>query len=460
MAYTVNMHAEATAWLKDRGGQKAVDAAAATLGPAAHSALGASSAERWLNCPGSARLNASLPPQPDSVYSREGTRAHALVQVCLEKRARVAAKYVSKPVPGLHDDLTPVSEDMAKAVQVYLDTVYALLDANPDAELFVEQKFKLPFLGPDIDGSIPGGTNDCSIYYPKTRFLDVLDYKHGAGKYVEVRGKPQLPYYGLGAQYLLRKERGIQISGVRLTIVQPRCDFADEKVRSVTLTLAELFDWRETFLAGAHECRKPDAPCKAGPWCRGTWCGGALHMACDTFKEAALKGLVEAPKPRGGANGALIPAVEVAPPKPVKLPDPSQMDLEELGARLDQVPLLSAYIKSLTEYAKAQASNGRLPKGYHWARGRGSRVWIKPQSEVLRVLNGMGNGNGSFIETKLVSVAQAETQIGKTPFKKSKEIEALWAKKPGGPVLEPIAKGNEPFSGAIELEPVEIESGE
>jgi hypothetical protein len=45
----------------------------------AHSPLGASSMERWQNCPGSIRLSRGI-PNTESVYAQEGTKAHELAE--------------------------------------------------------------------------------------------------------------------------------------------------------------------------------------------------------------------------------------------------------------------------------------------------------------------------------------------------------------------------------------------
>ena len=106
-----------------------------------HSALGASSSYRWLACPGSVRLSVGL-PTVSSVYAEEGTAAHSLGETCL-KHNRDPRRHVSKliPVNGHEYDVT---EEMAEAVKLYVDTVRAdLAEAGKGAELKVEQQFRL-----------------------------------------------------------------------------------------------------------------------------------------------------------------------------------------------------------------------------------------------------------------------------------------------------------------------------
>ena len=49
-----------------------------------HAILSPSSAERWIHCPPSARINAEA-PRTDTVYTREGTLAHAVAELKARK---------------------------------------------------------------------------------------------------------------------------------------------------------------------------------------------------------------------------------------------------------------------------------------------------------------------------------------------------------------------------------------
>src|SRR5208282_4985514 len=99
-----------------------------------HSPLGASSAERWMKCPGSVRLIQSLqlPETDEPDYRREGTAAHEAAAHCLrlDKDAW--------EVIGDNFFNTPVSVEMADAIQIYLDTVRPL--QTPVAQVFIEYR--------------------------------------------------------------------------------------------------------------------------------------------------------------------------------------------------------------------------------------------------------------------------------------------------------------------------------
>src|SRR5208282_2551090 len=103
-----------------------------------HSPLGASSAERWMKCPGSVRLIQSLhlPETDEPDYRREGTAAHEAIAHCL--RNDLDAWEVVDKV--FYD--TPVSVEMADAIQSYLDTVRPL--QTPMAQVFIEYRISSP----------------------------------------------------------------------------------------------------------------------------------------------------------------------------------------------------------------------------------------------------------------------------------------------------------------------------
>ena len=54
-----------------------------------HAALGASTAHRWMSCPGSVRLAAGIEAAA-STYAEEGAAAHMLAEICLDGRGRCA----------------------------------------------------------------------------------------------------------------------------------------------------------------------------------------------------------------------------------------------------------------------------------------------------------------------------------------------------------------------------------
>lgn len=227
-----------------------------------HSKLGASKAERWLQCPGSVALCDTVPPAPGSKYADEGSAAHWIGEQCLLECVD-AADMIGVTCPDYPD--FPCTAEMASAVQVYVDYCRSLIGGDHTGRhvLYeVEHRFQLT----DIDDLLFGTADFFAFHYVDSWLYDV-DYKHGAGVPVGVYQNAQVMYYALGAVQAMR-EQGHTIEGVTLTIVQPRAPGKDIKTWSPPLkTLAA---YAETLRNGVEATREPDAPLRAGPWCR--WC--------------------------------------------------------------------------------------------------------------------------------------------------------------------------------------------
>lgn len=86
----------------------------------AHALLSASSSERWLECPPSAKLNAAATETP-SEYAAQGTDAHTLC----EYKVKVALGMESKDPT---EDLTYYDEEMEQCADEYatLSSIFAM----------------------------------------------------------------------------------------------------------------------------------------------------------------------------------------------------------------------------------------------------------------------------------------------------------------------------------------------
>ena len=235
-----------------------------------HSKLGASSAYRWFECPGSVALCSKV-KNYSSAAADEGTDAHELGEKCL-KGNKNAKQYIGRTMEKGH----VVDDEMADAVQVYLDTVRE--DYNPKAgdKLLVEHKFHLEKVHEAMFG-----TNDACVYKAKDAKLIVYDYKHGKGKPVEVKNNKQLKYYGLGALM----ENSWPIDVIELVIVQPRCPHTDGPVRRDEIDLIDLLDFSTDLYNAALATEEPDALLAPGSHC--DWCSAAA--ICPKMKELALE---------------------------------------------------------------------------------------------------------------------------------------------------------------------------
>jgi len=358
-----------------------------------HSAIGASSSERWFNCPGSIPLSFGV-EQETSKYAAEGTAAHNLAEMCLNEE-QDASDYIGQTVEGFE-----VTQDMANAVQVYLDTIYKI--AGEESEITVEEKFSLDWIDKELFG-----TNDCCVYDPAMGKLTILDYKHGQGKVVEAEGNTQLLYYALGAA------RGLYVTVIDLVIVQPRADHPKGPVRSWSVTPEELKEYELTLkdrVADVRKARKANDPykyTKAGDHC--TFCPAAGF--CETLRNRAYE----------------VAAVEFTD-TPLELPSPEKMDLNQLSKVLTDATLVETWLKSVRQFAHSEADRGIIIPGFKLVKKRSNRAWISEEDAIREFDPLFGD---SIYNKKLKSPAQVEKIVGK------EEVERLCHKPDTGNTLVP-----------------------
>jgi len=215
-----------------------------TVESPAHYRFSPSAASRWLACPGSL----TLPEVEDegSEYAREGTAAHDLAEQCWLTGLDPSA-FIDGEIEGF-----PVTEEMAEAVQLYMDTV-EMESRHESCEVWTENKIAHSSM------SGFGGTVDCMIWNPSSEVLTIVDFKYGAGVVVEVEKNPQLLCYALLALNTIatQTEGERQSIEVRLIVVQPRCHHEEGPVRSWTPSQEELEDFwtdsRDCDLSAGHQ---------------------------------------------------------------------------------------------------------------------------------------------------------------------------------------------------------------
>lgn len=300
----------------------------------AHSKIGASSADRWFRCPGSVRLSEGL-PNYTSEYAAEGTAAHTLAEQCYTSGMKPET-FIGKKIHVDRFEIE-VTQEMCDAVHVYLDAIAAVKLQGGDAR--AEVRFHLASVHPDLFG-----TGDFVHFSPRTKTLTVLDYKHGAGKPVEVKNNSQLKYYALGALLELK----VGADKVTYGIIQPRCPHPDGPVRTETIDALDLLEFADDLVKAAKATEDPKAALVAGDHCR--WCPAAA--ICPKRKEIATMAAASAFKP--------------APPYDVAL----------LAKTLAEIDGIEAWCKSVREFAYSEAERGESIPGFKLVAKRATRKWL------------------------------------------------------------------------------------
>lgn len=372
----------------------------------AHASLGASSAHRWMACPGSVALEAPLPGR-DTDHSRAGTAAHAVAEKSLVKGVDPSV-WLDTEIEGVL-----VDQEMVDAVTLFVEHVKSILAQHAGARLWVEKQFSLSTLAPPAPMF---GTADIVIYAPGVRTLFVRDLKYGTGHVVEAEGNPQLRYYGLGAALAVQSDltAGLpQIDVVDMGIVQPRAYHPDGPIRRVNILFSELVEWAGDLLTAADRALAPDAPLVAGPHCR--FCKASA--ICPARK----------------AEAQAVAQIEFADPVLPSPPAPASLTVPELVQVLDRADIVEDWIKAIRQHVHDLIERGHEVPGYKLVQKRPTRKWAS-EADTRLWLEDKGYAPEEIEVRELKSPAQIEKLVGKKSFP-----EGLIVKQSSGTTLAPTS---------------------
>lgn len=354
---------------------------------AKHAVLSASSSERWLNCPPSARLCEAYEDK-GSDYAAEGTDAHTLCEYRLKQALGIPAE---DPI----ENLSWYNEEMEECAAGYAAYVVELLETAKqtcsDPVVMIEQR--VDFSRWVQEGF---GTADCILIADGV--LNIVDYKHGKGVEVSAEGNTQLSLYSLGALEIFD---GIyDIDRVCVHIFQPR----KSNVVSSMMDKTDLYQWADTELTEkAQLAYEGQGSFSCGEWCR----------FCKAKAEC---------RERAEANLALAR---------YEFQSPALLDDEEIAAILGKVDALTAWASDVKEYALQQAISGKEWTGWKLVEGRSNRKYTS-EAAVATTVESAGFDP---YERKVLGVTAMQKMLGKTRFE---ELLAPYIEKPQGkPTLVP-----------------------
>lgn len=317
-----------------------------------HALLSASSAKKWLYCTPSALLEDSI-PEEESDYAKEGTLAHGICELKLQKlftdKNMTERTYKSR-MKKLQGEALYQTE-MEGYTEEYADYVSSIAFSFP-ATPFVAVEKRLDYSPWAPEGF---GTGDCIIIYGKD--LHVIDFKYGKGVPVKAEGNPQMALYGLGAY----NEYGMlfDIENIHFHIVQPRIPNNSKW----TTTLKELLDWGNLFV-------KPQAALafKGGGNLRpADYCSGDTVNYCkEGFCRAYGRCRATADK-----NLALIK--DALEPVTGEIRKPPLLSNKEVGQILKKAQFLKDWVGKLESYALNTLVKGEAVPGWKIVEGRSNR---------------------------------------------------------------------------------------
>jgi hypothetical protein len=388
--------------------------------PRAHALLSASSAERWLVCTPSARLE-ELVVDEDSGFAADGTAAHAFAEL----RLRYLLKQITKPeyLAGYEATQTLYAEITKEweltdweAIDVYVQ--YVLDEAKRlDAVVYVEERVSYTKFAKE-----GFGTSDALLVSRKRRIIKSIDLKFGKGVAVSAMNNVQAKLYALGG--LIKHDPSYEFDKVEWAIVQPRLEYIGED----EATVAELVEWAETVVKPAAELawrgegklvptEKGCRFCKVGAACRAR----IQQNVMIARKEFAMT--------TTDADGTI---------KALDLED-FQMTPEEIARILPDIAGWKQFVNALEKYALEIARDkGVAIPGYKVVRGRANRQWAGDK-DIVAELRAEGIADTSIFPpaTDPRSVAQLEKTIGKPLFTKVTTSRSLVVTPLGTPALVP-----------------------
>nr|DAV66444.1 MAG TPA: Protein of unknown function (DUF2800) [Caudoviricetes sp.] len=356
-----------------------------------HALLSASSSDRWLHCPPSARLCEGYEDK-GSDYAAEGTDAHTLCEARLKLKLGMA---VWDPV----EDLSWYNAEMEDCANGYADYVRELLEVAKqtctDPVLLIEQRVN--FSRWVKEGF---GTADCIIIADGV--MNIVDYKHGKGVEVSAEANPQMMLYALGALEIFD---GIyDITEVRMTIYQPR----KSNVSVYAMSKDSLLEWANNDLVPkAKLAYEGKGEFQCGDWCR----------FCKAKAEC---------RERAAAN------LELAK---YEFQEPPLLDDTEIAEILGKVDALASWASDVKEYALRKALCGHEWPGWKLCEGRSVRRYVSEDAVAQAVRDAGYNP----YEEKLLGITAMTAALGKKKFAEIIESRGLIEKPQGKPVLVPVS---------------------
>lgn len=356
-----------------------------------HSVLGASSAYRWMACPGSVKMLQDN-PMPTSPAAADGTLTHELAELVLLDLLN------GRDTLARLDD---TEDDRYERAMFYAERVqdkFSELNMYGDAEYAIEKSFQLP-----MDDRF-FGTNDAAVWNEDE--LHVFDLKDGFGV-VDAEGNTQLMYYALG----ILTDMPVKPERVFLHIIMPRHESHD--VWEVTHEELNVFADQLQISADSVDIN-PEV------YLPGEHCKFCNKTACSAFqKDMAEQALVAFDD-----NG--------------ELPDLTTVSLPKLTSILAYESRVMQFFKDAKAILTEEAKQGKDIDGFKLVRKQGNRRWLDADA-VLKNARKWKLKKEDMYEKKLKSPAQMK-KLGVH----QSDIDQLTERPDNGVSLVPMSSKGEP----------------
>lgn len=400
----------------------------------AHAQWSASATSRNVVCTGAIALE-TLCEDRESEAAAWGSCAHELAEHCFTDLLEAISFLGTTAKIGKFEFV--VDEEMVDCTQTYVDHVRE--ESIGATWVRIEQRFSLAALNPPMEA---GGTGDAILYFAERKHLKVKDLKGGRGVIVEVKGNAQMRTYALCA---LLAYPDIDVETIEITIIQPRAEHKDGRIRSETFHIVDLLDWTYDLLRAMRRSKDAldefEALDNAGPddrkfWFK-VWAEKWLTTGQCTFCPAkAICPKIRAEALATAGKNAALWFEDVSADAAVVVPEPSLATPEQLGHWLDGFELLEGWVKAVRSHAHGLAERGTPIPGYQLVESIGNRKW-EDDDATIRILRSLSLTREQIFAEKLKSPAQIEKILG---AKRKSEIADLVVRPVTGTNLVAQAK--------------------
>lgn len=369
----------------------------------AHAKLSASGSKKWLTCTPSAHLEEQF-PDTSSEYADEGTFAHEVFELELRQHLGLingkdykTARAAIKANPKWSQDL---EDHVFSAYEVAVERIALARERCKDPVILVEQRL-------NFSQWVPEGFGTGDLVIIADDLVEIMDYKHGKGVFVEAQDNSQMRLYGLGAYTEL--EHLYDIRRVRATVLQPRMsNFGSEE-----LTIEELLHWAESYVQPrAALAWKGDGVFVPGDHCSEGFC--RARFQCAARAEHSLE----------------LARSDFALTEPHLL---TEAQICEVLAKGDAV---AKWIGDVQSHALEQAEkHGKTWTGFKLVEGRSNRKYSNPDDVAKRLVDN-GVPEAAIFERSLLGISAMEKALGKKKF--AELLNDLVVKPSGKPTLVPV----------------------
>jgi hypothetical protein len=360
---------------------------------AAHSKYSASGFEAARLCPGKPVLELGK-PDSSSAYAREGTAAHALLEMCILNNQRAEA-YAGRLIEVEGDEIE-VDDEMVGHVNWCLDAIADY--AGPDGMVLAETRVNY---AEDIGVAEAEAWGTSDVIIVRGTEVVSMDLKYGRGVEVDPNCD-QTKLYLLGA---LRQVDGIvaDIDHCRAVILQPRLSHTPVEW---DCTVAELRQWAATVAWDAVEQRQ-----QAAQWSEMPASLPAEFLRPGEKQCRFCKAKATCPALRD----EVTETVHFAPATPEEFAEKFEpanpregSDPHWIAACLSKVDLIEGWCKAVRAEAERRLLAGEPVPGFKVVQGkRGARQWADPKV-AEETLKAMRVKLEDMYDFKLISPTTAE----------------------------------------------------